>query len=195
MCQSSRGPVQSPQAACPLHVAPQPVLEALLLWQQYAETLVLGAPRPVERQGLSRDWGNGDTAGWYPLAVYRGAMPTSGPGSVASAEVVSYEAIRAAWLQLRMPYAPGASETVSVVPHSCLWRKAVQHCLGTFLREACRHTHESNSTPRKEILCTGESLFFSQLTRSPHWLRCRSTKSLWSHNCSLDWAKIGQSSR
>ncbi len=56
----------------------------------------------------------------YLLAVYRGAMPTSGPGSVASAEVVSYEAIRAAGLQLRMPYAPGASETVSVVPHSCL---------------------------------------------------------------------------
>ncbi len=37
---------------------------------------------------------------------------------------------------------------------------------------------ESNSTPRKEILCTGESLLFSQLTRSPNWLRCRSTKSL-----------------
>ncbi len=28
MCQSSRGPVQSPKAACPSHVAPQPVLEA-----------------------------------------------------------------------------------------------------------------------------------------------------------------------
>ncbi len=27
MCQSSRGPVQSPEAACPLHVASQPVLE------------------------------------------------------------------------------------------------------------------------------------------------------------------------
>ncbi len=86
--------------------------------------LFLGAPRPVERQGLSRGWGSGDTAGRYLLAVYRGAMPTSGPGSVASAEVVSYEAIRAAWLQLRMPYAPGASETVSVVPHSCLWRNS-----------------------------------------------------------------------
>ncbi len=28
MCQSSRGPVQSPEAACLLHVAPQPALEA-----------------------------------------------------------------------------------------------------------------------------------------------------------------------
>ncbi len=54
---------------------------------------------------------------------------------------------------------------------------------------------ESNSTPRKEILCTGESLLFSQLTRSPNWLRCRSTKSLWLPNCSLDWARISQSSR
>ncbi len=71
--------------------------------------------------------------------------------------------------------------------------QAVQHCLGT-LRHAVILT-ESNSTPRKEILCTGESLLFSQLTRSPDWLRCRSTESLWSHNCSLDWAKIGQSSR
>ncbi len=67
------------------------------------QTLVLRAPRPVERQGPPTGWGSGDTAGWYPLAVYRGAMPTSGPGSVASAEVVSYEAIRVAWLQLRMP--------------------------------------------------------------------------------------------
>ncbi len=54
---------------------------------------------------------------------------------------------------------------------------------------------ESNSTPRKEILCTGESLLFSQLTRSPNWLKCRSTKSLGSPNCSLDWARISQSSR
>ncbi len=53
---------------------------------------------------------------------------------------------------------------------------------------------ESNSTPRKEILCTGESLLFSQLTWSPNWLRCRSTRSLWSHNCSQDWARKSQSS-
>ncbi len=96
--------------------------------QQYAGTLVLGAPRPVERQGPFRGWGRGDTAGWCTLEVYCGAMPTSGPGSVASAVAVSYEAIRAAWLQLRMPYAPGASETVSVVPHSCLWRNSSMRC-------------------------------------------------------------------
>ncbi len=53
MCQSSRGPVQSPEAACPLHVAPS-LCWRHLLWQQYAGTLVLGVPWPIERQGLSR---------------------------------------------------------------------------------------------------------------------------------------------
>ncbi len=107
-------------------------------------------------------------------------MPTSGLGSATSAEVVSYEAIRAAWLQLQMPYAPGASETVSAETQSCLWRNSGSPAL---IGRAVILT-ESNSTPRKEILCAGESLLFSQLTRSPNWLRCRSTRSLWSHNCS-----------
>ncbi len=43
---------------------------------------------------------------------------------------------------------------------------------------------ESNSIPRKEILCIGENLLFSQLTRNPNWLRWQSTSSLWSHNIS-----------
>ncbi len=157
MCQSSRGPVQSPEAACPLHVAPQSV------WQQYAGTLVLGAPRPVERQGLSRGWGSGNTAGRYLLAVYRGAMPTSGPGSVASAEVVSYEAIRAAWLQLWMPYAPGASETVSVVPHSCPLKELRQFSTAwaRSSREACRHTHRVElHTEKRDSLHRGELALF-----------------------------------
>ncbi len=83
MCQSSRGPVQSPEAACPLHVAPQPVLEASVVTTVCRDTCSRGTPAR-------------HTAGRYLLAVYRGTMPTSGPGSVASAEVVSYEAIRAA---------------------------------------------------------------------------------------------------
>ncbi len=68
----------------------------------------------------------------HPLIRFYAEEPRRVPGNqrwfkiVAwhCAEVVSYEAIRAAWLQLRMPYAPGASETVSVVPHSCLWRNS-----------------------------------------------------------------------
>ncbi len=46
-------------------------------------------------------------------------MPISGPGREANAEAVSFEAIRATWQRLRMPYAPGASESVSVEPPSC----------------------------------------------------------------------------
>ncbi len=112
MCQSSRGPVQSPEAACPLHVAPQPVLEASVVITVCRDTCSRGTPARA------------------PRPVRRAVILT-----------------------------------------------------------------ESNSTPRKEILCTGESLLFSQLTRSPNWLRSRSTKSLGSPNCSLDWARISQSSR
>ncbi len=54
---------------------------------------------------------------------------------------------------------------------------------------------ESNSMPRKEILCVGTSLLFSQLTRRPNWLRCLSTRSLCAHNCSRDCASMSQSSR
>ncbi len=123
MCQSSRGPVQSPEAACLLHVAPQPVLEASVVTTVCRDTCSRGTP--ARRKARSVQGLMERRHCWrYLLAVYLGAMPTSGPGSVASAEVVSYEAIRAAWLQLRMPYAPGASETVSVVPHSCLWRNS-----------------------------------------------------------------------
>ncbi len=46
-------------------------------------------------------------------------MPISGPGREVNAEAVSYEAVRVASQRLRMPYAPGASESVSVEPPSC----------------------------------------------------------------------------
>ncbi len=44
MCQSSRGPVQSPEAACPLHVAPQPVLEASVVTTVCRDTCSRGTP-------------------------------------------------------------------------------------------------------------------------------------------------------
>ncbi len=44
MCQSSRGPVQSPEAACPLHVAPQPVLEASVVTTTCRDTCSKGTP-------------------------------------------------------------------------------------------------------------------------------------------------------
>ncbi len=51
-----------------------------------------------------------------------------------------------------------ASETVSVVPHSCLWRNSGSSAL---LGHVPPWGVPSYSTPRKEILCTGESLLFS----------------------------------
>ncbi len=47
MCQSSRGPVQSPEAACLLHVAPQPMLEASVVTITWQNTCSKGT-RPVE---------------------------------------------------------------------------------------------------------------------------------------------------
>ncbi len=104
MCQSSRGPVQSPEAACLLHVAPQPLLEASVVTTVCRDTCSRGAAarrKARSVQGLRERrhcWviPTRSVPRRHPLAVYRGAMPTSGPGSVASAEVVSYEAIRAA---------------------------------------------------------------------------------------------------
>ncbi len=124
MCQSSRGPVQSPEAACPLHVAPQPVLEASVVTTVCRDTCSRGTP--ARRKARSVQGLRERRHCWEipTRSVPAAPCPPRDPGSVASAEVVSYEAIRAAWLQLRMPYAPGASETVSVVPHSCLWRNS-----------------------------------------------------------------------
>ncbi len=53
------------------------------------------------------------------LSLCRVAMPISGLGREASAEAASYEAVQAALLRLRMPYALGASEIVSVGLPSC----------------------------------------------------------------------------
>ncbi len=150
MCQSSRGPVQSPEAACPLHVAPQPVLEASVVTTVCRDTCSRGTSARRKARSV-QGWGSGDTAGRYLLAVYRGAMPTSGPGSVASAEVVSYEAIRAAWLQLWMPYATGASETVSVVPHSCLWRNSGSSALLGHVPPWGVSSYSPSLTPHREM--------------------------------------------
>ncbi len=99
MCQSRRGPVQSPEAACPLHVAPQPVLEASVVTTTCRDTCSKGTPARRKARSVQG------------LKERRHSC-------------VIFTRIRAAWLQLRMPYAPGASETVSVEPQSCLWRNS-----------------------------------------------------------------------
>ncbi len=93
--------------------------------------------------GLSRGWGSGDTAWRYLLAVYRGAMPNLGTrecsqcwsgliwsnpsGVTAAADAICPRRPLKLFQWYHMPASEGT--------------QAVQHCLGTFLREACRHTH------------------------------------------------------
>ncbi len=72
------------------------------------------------------------TAGRCDLDPVSAALPRP-LGHGASAEAVSYEAAPAAWLPLQLPYAPGASEIVSLGPPSCLW------------------TNSSSSTPTEHV--------------------------------------------
>ncbi len=88
------------------------------------ETNTCVRPRPAVCQCVCAEGALGQREVQLVVGGLGGTRGSGGPGSVASAEMVSYEAIRAVWLQLWMPYAPGASATVSVVPHSCLWRNS-----------------------------------------------------------------------
>ncbi len=97
---------------------PQPVVEASVETTTCLDTCSRGTPAQ-RKQGPTMGWRCGGRTGWLRPGTCRGAMPISGPGREANTEAVSYEAIRAAWPRLRMPYAPGASENVSVEPPSC----------------------------------------------------------------------------
>ncbi len=79
MCQSSWGPVQSPEAACPLHVAPQPVLEASVGTTVCRDTCSRGA---AARQRLSayRPWtGDADGSSKWRRFVGTGAPRSLSP--------------------------------------------------------------------------------------------------------------------
>ncbi len=93
MCQSSRGPVQSPGAACPLYVVPQPVLEASVVTTVCRDTCSRGTPKGKVRPGAE---GAATLLGDTHSQCTAAPCPPMGPGNVARAEVVSYEAIRAA---------------------------------------------------------------------------------------------------
>ncbi len=119
MIQSSRGPDQSPEAACLLHVAPQPVLEAYVETTTCRDTCSKDstARRKVRSfQGLKERR--------YSYAMFTWSVPwrhahlgTQECNQCWSDLIATW----VAWLRLRMPYASGASEIVSVEPHSCLW--------------------------------------------------------------------------
>ncbi len=181
MFQSSRGPVQSPEAACPLHVAPQPVLEVSVVTTVCRDTCSRSSPargKARSVQGL-REWRHC----WvmFTQSVLRchahlgtrecsqcwSGLIWSNPSGV----TVAADAIcpRSLW---------NCFSGTTFLPLKELRQFSTAWAHSSVRRAVTLTSYSSYSTPRKEILCTGESLLFSQLTRSPHWLRCRSTKSL-----------------
>ncbi len=184
MCQSSRGPVQNHEAACQLHVAHQLALEASIVTMTCRDTCSKGIStrrRTRSVQGMNERQRVGvmftQTVPWRHAhfgtrecnLCWSGPILNNPSGDCSCGCHMPQEPLKVfQW------YHHTASEGT----------QAGQHGLGTLVGETCHHTHESNSILRKEFLCTGESLHFSQLTRSPNRLRCRSNRSLWSHNCS-----------
>ncbi len=111
---------------------------------------VPGTLLPEGMKGLTTGWRFGGRLEWLGPSACRSATPTSGLGHGASIEAVSYGAAPAAWPPPQPPYAPGASETVSVVPRPVLeCIQAVQHRLSAFLREA-RCLIDRIQTPYRE---------------------------------------------
>ncbi len=196
ICQRSWGPVQTPNTACPLYVAPQPVAEASVNTTACLDTCSRGTPA---RRNEGSDHGLKvlRQAGviwtrWVPRShAHLGIRPWSQcwsgliwsrpSGTIAAAAAICP---RSLWKSF---------SGTAVLPDKVL-RQFSTDWARSWVRRAVWLT-ESNSMPRKEILCVGTSLLFSQLTRRPNWLRCLSTRSLCARNCSRDCASMSQSSR
>ncbi len=185
MCQSSRGPVQSPEAACPSHVAPQPVLEASVVTTTCRDTCSKGTPARRKARSIQ-----GLKERRHSCVMFTRSAPRC------HAHLGTRECNQC-WSGLIWSNPSGVTAAADAICPRSLWNcfsgttvlplKELRQFSTDWARSSVRRAvilTESNSTPRKEILCAGESLLFSQLTRSPNWLRCRSTRSLWSHNCS-----------
>ncbi len=185
MCQSSRGPVQSPEAACPLHVAPQPVLEASVVTTTCRDTCSKGTPARRKARSVQ-----GLKERRHSCVMFTRSAPRR------HAHLGTRECNQC-WSGLIWSNPSGVTVAADAICPRSLWNcfsgttvlppKELRQFSTDWARSSVRRAvilTESNSTPRKEILCAGESLLFSQLTWSPNWLRCRSTRSLWSHNCS-----------
>ncbi len=98
------------QAACPLHMAPQPMSEASIDTTKCLDT----HPSGVKRKARS-DHG---LKVWRQDGVTETRYVPLGLGFEASTEAHMKQTKRRGQ-RLQMPYAPGASETVSVEPPSC----------------------------------------------------------------------------
>ncbi len=127
-----------------------------LLWQQYAGTLVLGAPRASRKAKVFPGAeGSGDTAGRIPtrsVPQRHANLGTRECSPVLKWSHVKQSERRDCSCGCHMPQ--GASEIVSVVPHSCLWRNSGSSALLGHVPPwgVPFILTESNSTPRKDIL-------------------------------------------
>ncbi len=128
MCQRSRGPIQSPEAACPLHVVPQPVLEASVVTTVCRDTCSRGTP--ARRKGRSVQ---GLRERQHCWEIPTRSVPVKWSHMKQSEQ-------RDCSCGCHMPQEPLKLFQWYHIPAS-EGTQAVQHCLGTFLREACRHTH------------------------------------------------------
>ncbi len=137
MCQYSWGHVQTPDTAIPIERGSPALGGGIRVNHSLPGDLSQGHSCPKKWKVWPR--GEGLAAGQSKsdpeLAAI--ATPTWGLGHGASVEAVLYGAAPPAWLPPQPPYAPGASETVSVVPPSCSW------------------TYSSSSTPTEHIPAWG----------------------------------------
>ncbi len=190
ICHCSWGPVQSPAAACPLHMPPQPVVEASVDTTTCLDTCARGTPaqrKARSEHGLKVWWQDGVTETRYVPWHHAHLMTRSWSQR---------------WSGLIWSNLSDVTAAVDAICPRSLWKcfsgTALLHCSIDWARSIERcvvRLTESNSMPRKEILCVGESLLFSQLIWIPNRLRWLSTVSLCSHNSARDWASMSQSSR
>ncbi len=196
ICHCNRDPVQSPAAACPLHMAPQPMAEASVDTTTCLDTCPRGTPARrkarsdhgpkvwrqdgvTETRYVPRRHAHLGTRSWSQC--WSGLIWSNPSGVTAAADAICPRSLWKCFSGTALLRWKDSRQ------FSIDWARSTE-------RRAVRST-ESNSIPRKEILCTGESLLFSQLTRSPNRLRWLSTVSLCSHNSARDWANMSQSSR
>ncbi len=181
MCQSSRGPVQSPEAACPFHVAPQPVLEASVVTTVCRDTCSRGTPARRKARSIQ-----GLRERRHCWVIPTRSVPRR------HAHLGTRECSQC-WSGLIWSNPSGVTAAADAICPRSLWNcfsgttflplKEIRQFSTAWARSSVRRAvilTESNSTPRKEILCTGESLLFSQLTQLAE-VPERLLRPLWAH--------------
>ncbi len=159
MCQSSWGPVQCSEAACPLHVAPQPVLEAYVVPTTYQDTCSKGIlarrkARSVHPTGAARllcdvhlKWTRECNQCWSGLIW-------SNPSGM----TLAVDAI-----------CPRSLWTVSAEPQSCLWRNSGNSALIGRARPWGAPSYSLSLTPHREkrLSAQGRACSFPSWPEAP----------------------------